>query len=80
MRVDGKGHYDIVRFLCESHKNDSTYKPINIHAYNEYVFRSACENGYNIVVNYLLKITKRGKYKPFENYLIVFKKIDKFLL
>ncbi len=80
MRVDGKGHYDIVRFLCELHKNDSTYKPINIHTDDEYGFRLPCEIGHNIVVNYLLKITKRGKYKPFENYLIVFKKIDKFLL
>ncbi len=36
------GYCDVVRFLCELHKNDSNYKPINIHADDDYGFRWAC--------------------------------------
>jgi ankyrin repeat protein len=72
------GHYDIVRYLVELHKNDDKYKYIDIHSYDEQGFRWACTYGDYEIVKYLLKITK--KYKPFNNYLIAFKKIDKYKL
>jgi hypothetical protein len=72
------GHYDIVKYLVELHKNDKNYRPINIHSYEEFGFRLACDNGRYDIVKYLLKITKKNK--PFNNYLIAFKKIDKYKL
>jgi ankyrin repeat protein len=72
------GHYDIVRYLVELHKNDDTYKPIDIHSKDEAGFRWACKNGHYDIVNYLLKITKKNK--PFNNYRMAFKKIDKYKL
>jgi ankyrin repeat protein len=72
------GHYDIVRYLVELHWNDDKYKYIDIHSYYEYGFIWTCEGGHYDIVKYLLKITK--KYKPLNNYIMAFKKIDKYKL
>lgn len=60
------------------------YSPINIYAKREKGFVEACKNGHYMIANYLLKITKRYKRdvycEQFKNYLMIFKKIDKFLL
>ncbi len=80
------GHYLIIRYLVNCYanilyRNDSTYKPININSWDEEGFRWACGYGHYKVVRYLLNITKKHKYyKPFNNYLMAFKKIDIFLL
>ncbi len=79
------GHYNVVRYLAELHIHDifataNHYKPINIHFYNEKCFRWACYKGHFKIVRYLLTLCKKHKYKPFNNYLMAFKKIDIFLL
>ncbi len=78
------GHYIVVRYLMELYKNihngNGTYKPIKIYYYDEGGFRWAYYNGHFKVVRYLLKITRNHTYKPFNNYLMAFKKLDKFLL
>ena len=59
------GHYNIVRYLCELHKNDSTYKPINIQTDNEHGFDLACENGHSDIVRFLCELHKNNPiYKP----------------
>ena len=73
----GGGHYDIVQYLVELHKNDKKYKYIDIHSCDE-GFIKACEEGHYDIVKYLLKITK--KIKPFKKYVIAFKKINKYLI
>ncbi len=75
-----KGHYDIVQYLVELHKQDTTYEPINIQVYNEEGFRWAYDNGHYNIVKYLMTLYKKHNYKPIKNYLMVFKKIDKYLL
>jgi hypothetical protein len=43
----------------------------------------ACEKGAYDIANYLLKLTKKNKFgysKPFNNYHMVFKKLEKYLL
>jgi len=77
------GHYNIARYLMELHKNDSTYKPIDVYDYCEYNFIQACLNGHYIIANYLLRTTKNNKCdysKQFNNYHMVFKKFEKYLL
>jgi hypothetical protein len=77
------GYYEIVRYLVELYKNDRTYKRINIHACNEDGFRKACFFEYYIIANYLLRTTKNNKFgysKQFNNYHMVFKKFEKYLL
>jgi ankyrin repeat protein len=72
------GHYDIIRYLVELHKNDDKYKYINIHYNYEEGFIKACEEGHYDIVKYLLKKTKKNK--PFNNYLMAFKKIERHKL
>ncbi len=75
-----KGHFKIVQYLIELYKNDPTYKPINIHADDEYSFRWACRRGHYKIVKYLMTLYKKHDYTPIKNYLMVFAKIDKYLL
>ncbi len=75
-----KGHYNIVRYLIELYKIDPIYKPIDIHVENEEGFRWANENGHHNIVKYLMNLYKKHDYKPIKNYLMVFEKIDKYLL
>ena len=78
-----EGYYDIVQYLVELHKYDSTYKPIDIYADNEDGLKSAYFYGHYAIANYLLKVTKNkkcGYSKQFDNYLMVFKKFEKYLL
>ncbi len=76
------GHYDIVRFLIELYRNDDTYKSINIHENTEWGFRWAWYNGHYKIIHYLLKLTKKHTVynKPFNNYLMIFKKFNKYKL
>ncbi len=74
------GHYNVVRYLIGLYKIDPTYKPINIHVNNEQGFRWACVNGHHNIVKYLMNLYKKHKYKPIKNYLIAFKKFDKYIL
>lgn len=75
------GHYMIVQYLIGLYKIDPTYKPINIHADYESSLRWACINEHYDIVKYLIKLYRKHLvYKPIKNYLIIFKKIDKYLL
>ena len=75
------GHYDIVKYLVNLYKRDTTYKPIDIHTRDEWSFRWACTNGHYDIVQYLVEFhRKHSVYKPIKNYLIIFKKFDKYLL
>ncbi len=74
------GHYMLIRYLTELHKNNDIYMPpIDIY-FDEYGFRGPCTHGHYKIINYLLRVTIKHKYKPFNNYLMAFKKFDKFLL
>ncbi len=74
------GHYSIVRYLVTLYRSDPTYKPINIHVDNETGFRWAYANRHHNIVRYLMSLYKKHDYMPIKNYLIVFKKFDKYLL
>ncbi len=69
-----------MRYLIELYKIDPIYKPIDIHVENEEGFRWANENGHHNIVKYLMTLYKKHDYKPIKNYLMVFEKIDKYLL
>ncbi len=75
-----KGHFKIVQYLIELYKNDPTYKPINIHENNEVGFKWAYDNGHHNIVKYLMTLYKKHNYKPINNYLMAFKKIDKYVV
>ncbi len=53
-----KGHFDIVRYLCELHTT-TKYQLIDIHFNKEFCFRSACEHGYLDIVRYLCELYKK---------------------
>ncbi len=59
------GHYNVVRFLVELYRNDSTYTPINIPVYNNQGFLHACFNGHYTIVRYLVELYRYDSiYKP----------------
>lgn len=74
------GYCDIVKYLCELYKKDKNYPPIRITAFNEEGFRLACERRHYDIVKYLMTLYKKHNCKPVKDYLMVFKKFDKYLL
>lgn len=64
-----KGHFEVIKYLCNLHKDNPQFKPIDIHFNNEEGFISACRNGYYDIVLYLTRLHKTDtSYKQIDIY------------
>jgi len=78
-------YYDIAQYLVNLYHYDTKYTMINIHSKNEDVLINIHTN-HNKMVKFLLTLYKKknkddcNNYKPINNYLLIFKKFDKYLL
>jgi hypothetical protein len=64
-------HLEVIKYFAELYIN-TNQKPLDIHHYNEAVYRQAIRHKYNKIIRYLLKLHRKHKvYNPIHNFMYI---------